>query len=248
MVTPPGVERKPLTQRLDSGVDIEAGRISNSGFKPFCKKYKNSQNSICQTLYNAQQNGQTWVFKSNMSASLMSSHHVHSDAGLKNKYSLLVESHNSWLLIGWDHVLVVLLPPTWCSSAFCTMSLPVKWKSPQHSVFLTRMLATRCRFYKYLFRLVWALSQTNMLWNLHCIIYQYMYCDALLYHKLIYSLFTILTKYKALIIVAAITIGFQTTSLLIDWTAGSRKKEICRHLQWKTKDTAATHPHLILSF
>ena len=89
MVTPPGVERKPLTQRLDSGVDIEAGRISNSGFKPFCKKYKNSQNSICQTLYNAQQNGQTWVLKSNMSASLiMSSHHVHSDAGFNKQLEL----------------------------------------------------------------------------------------------------------------------------------------------------------------
>ena len=70
---------------LDSGLDIEAGRISNSGFKPFCKKYKNSQNSICQTLYNAQQNGQTWVFKSKMSASLMSSHHVHSDAGFNKQ-------------------------------------------------------------------------------------------------------------------------------------------------------------------
>jgi len=77
MVTP---EQKYLIQWLDSGVDIEAGRISNSGLKPFCKKYKNSQNSICQTLYNAQQNGQTWVLKSNMSASLMSSHHVHSDS------------------------------------------------------------------------------------------------------------------------------------------------------------------------
>ena len=74
-----------------------------------------------------------------------------------------------------------------------------------HLFFLTRMLAMRCRFYKYLFCYVCTVSQTNMLWCLHCIIYQYMYCDALLYHKPIYSLFTILTKYKALIIVVVIT-------------------------------------------
>lgn len=92
MVTP-GVVRKPLTLpdhteggMLDSAIDIKAGRIRNSGFgkiaKPFCK-YKNSQN-LSKPLYNAQQNGQTWVFKSNTSASLLSSHHVHSAARFNN--------------------------------------------------------------------------------------------------------------------------------------------------------------------
>ena len=69
---------------MDSAVDIEAGqiRIVDSAKLPnHSASTKNSQNSICQTLYNAQQNGQTWVFESNMSASLMSSHRVHSDTG-----------------------------------------------------------------------------------------------------------------------------------------------------------------------
>jgi len=74
---------------LDSAVDIEAGGelviVDSAKLPNHSASTKISQNSICQTPYNAQQNGQTWVFKSKMSASLMSSHHVHSDAGFNKQ-------------------------------------------------------------------------------------------------------------------------------------------------------------------
>ena len=101
-----------------------------------------------------------------------------------------------------------------------------------HLFFLTRMLAMRCRFYKYLFCYVCAVSQTNMLWCLHCIIYQYMYCDACITSQYIHSRFWRSTKHWSLL--PRSHIWFPTTSLLIDWT-GSRKKGICRHLNERQK-------------
>ena len=94
------------------------------------------------------------------------------------------------------------------------------------------MLAMRCWFYKYLFRYVCAVSQTDMLWYLHCIIYQYMYCDACITSQYIHSRFWRSTKHWSLL--PRSHIWFPTTSLLIDWT-GSRKKEICRHLNERQK-------------